>query len=202
MTKLKPWIQQLYGKALDLDDPRPEQLCLHSMAVALGRINRFGGHTKQPWSVLQHSYVVRNLTCCRAGYRDSDSELWALLHDAHEAMIGDITTPVTLALEEECPGAASAIRRLKEQLDRSIIRTLGLPDEFPDEQVRATIKENDLIALELERRRFLCESERPWSHVLPASFQDDGLFVIDPSPVDATTWLHDIHCLAKIVRDA
>lgn len=197
---MKPWIQQLYGKALDLNDPQPEQICFHSMAVALSRINRFDGHTSSQWSVLQHLYLVKDLAIDCHGA--APIELWALLHDAHEAALGDIATPVVLALEEECSGAANAIGRLKWRLDRAIIRALDLPESFPDDATRSIVEMCDERSLELERQRFLSASERAWE--TPALH-----FLAEWKNVPTTTWLcdiqhltwlYDIQRLAKIVR--
>lgn len=41
-------------------DPRPEDVCIEDIAHALALVNRFGGHTRVPYSVAQHSVL-----CCQ-----------------------------------------------------------------------------------------------------------------------------------------
>jgi hypothetical protein len=71
------------GVNLDLFDIQPGDIYIEDIAHALSNINRFNGHTKFPISVAQHSIHVALLcpTC----------PLTALLHDASEAYLGDVT---------------------------------------------------------------------------------------------------------------
>lgn len=203
------WIQQLYGKPLDLLDPQPEQICFYSMAVALSRLARYSGHTKEPWSVLQHSGLVQALVEAkikdRAQEQDlvmTEAKLWAQLHDAHESAIGDITTPVAWALEQVCPGARINIDRIKDGLDRAILRALRLPDTYPSAGVRDLVKQCDAAALELERRHFLYPSERQWSTSMPAGFEVDSV-VFGDYDNSAITWLHGVYALRdELLRGA
>lgn len=79
------------GKLFDIFNPRPEDICIEDIAHALSMQCRFNGHTKQFYSVAEHS-----LNCARiAATLDNDPEaIWlALMHDAHEAYIGDLPGP-------------------------------------------------------------------------------------------------------------
>lgn len=73
------------GKHVNPLDLRPEDICIEDIAHALACCNRFAGHTKKPISVAQHSVYVSRLL---AG---TPFEMQALLHDAAEAYLGDIT---------------------------------------------------------------------------------------------------------------
>jgi len=66
---------------------RPEDICIEDIAHHLALINRFNGATKRPISVAQHSVYVARL-CWDLSW---ETQLQALLHDATEAYLGDIT---------------------------------------------------------------------------------------------------------------
>lgn len=64
---------------------------LSDIALGLGRMPRFGGQTTRAWSVLLHSLV-----CSEIALETNMSErvqLYALMHDAHEAVTADVPTP-------------------------------------------------------------------------------------------------------------
>jgi 5'-deoxynucleotidase YfbR-like HD superfamily hydrolase len=63
---------------------------LVDIALGLSRQPRFGGQTRRWWSVLDHSLFVADLAA-REG-RGLRVILALLLHDAHEALTGDIPT--------------------------------------------------------------------------------------------------------------
>lgn len=88
------WLQTHSGIAFDLLEPRAEDVRLDDIALALSRINRFAGHTHMAgYNVAQHSYLVMDLM---PQHCSPHLKLAALLHDAHEAYTGDITTPVSM----------------------------------------------------------------------------------------------------------
>lgn len=65
---------------------------LTDVSIALSRIPRFGGHCRVEWTVLQHSLVCATLAAASGGSRRLC--LAALLHDAHEALTGDVPSPL------------------------------------------------------------------------------------------------------------
>lgn len=75
------------GKIIDLNNPRPEDITIEDIAYSLARILRFNGHLKHQISVARHSCLVADLV-------PEYLALPALLHDAHEAYLGDIVRPV------------------------------------------------------------------------------------------------------------
>lgn len=86
------------GKFYPLD-PHPEDIHIEDIAHALSQNNRFNGHLRWPYSVAQHSVNVMKLVK-RTMTDDHDILLFALLHDAAEAYIGDIIRPVKLYLPQ------------------------------------------------------------------------------------------------------
>ncbi|MCC2627772.1 MAG: uncharacterized protein K0S14_1422 [Thermomicrobiales bacterium] len=63
---------------------------LIDIAVSLSRMPRFGGHTRRWWSVLDHTLFCDELVRAKTGTRMERIAL--LLHDAHEAITGDVPT--------------------------------------------------------------------------------------------------------------
>jgi 5'-deoxynucleotidase YfbR-like HD superfamily hydrolase len=90
----------LSGRRLDILDPSPLDVELTDIAHGLARVARWNGQTQgdYPFSVAQHSVLV--LEIFRAGLEKSDpkSELYALLHDAPEYVMGDIISPFKAAM--------------------------------------------------------------------------------------------------------
>lgn len=60
---------------------------LNTIGVSLGRIMRFAGHTKYPYSVLGHSLVV-------AAIMPPEKGIYGLMHDAQEICFSDVPTPM------------------------------------------------------------------------------------------------------------
>ncbi|MCP1200089.1 hypothetical protein [Notoacmeibacter sp. MSK16QG-6] len=91
------------------------------IAPALSKIPRFCGQTQLPlgYSVAQHCVLMAEA----AEDESADPALaaLALLHDAHEAFLGDVITPALRALQATVadglpPGASAAARRAAEQM--------------------------------------------------------------------------------------
>jgi hypothetical protein len=47
-------IQTRTGKMFNIKHPDPDMIDLRDIAAALAKTNRFGGHTREPYSVAQH----------------------------------------------------------------------------------------------------------------------------------------------------
>lgn len=143
-----PWVQTHSGRAFPLIEPHPADVYWPDIIYALAHLNRFSGHAGS-YSVAQHSALV-------AEQLPPEWKLYGLLHDAHEATIGDITTPVSRALQilgdgcEGYPGRVHrAIRQLKDGVDAAIYPAAGLDWPIPQ-----TIEEAVHIA---DKRAFVTE---------------------------------------------
>ncbi len=75
------------GGLMDPLNPQAEDICIEDIAHALANLCRFGGHTKEFYSVAQHSLYV-------SMYCPSEYVLWGLLHDAAEVYVGDMLKPL------------------------------------------------------------------------------------------------------------
>lgn len=78
------------GKWHDLANPWASTLDLATIAAALGKINRWNGHTSRPYSVAEHSIRVSQLV-------PKPLRLQALLHDVAEVFVREsIATYLTV----------------------------------------------------------------------------------------------------------
>lgn len=164
------WIQTLGSGYVDLTAPTPAQINLRDMAFVLARTPRFGGHTKQGiYSVLQHE-----LEGAKAILRDTGRRDWAaafLLHDGHEYVMGDKTTPVAQALAEHAVLVtgdlnasrivSDAIRSLKTVLDAAIYAKACVPWPL-DSQTHNIVKLYDLRMCRTERDARLAPPPFAW----------------------------------------
>ena len=132
------------GEHVSLECPRPSTINLSDITYALGNVRRFGGHVRH--SVAAHSLFVAALA--RKGYGSygagaHDLRLHALLHDAHEAYMTDIPTPVAMVLGRE------RVTALKERLQAAIFVALAVRPPTP--LVRDTVRRLDSVAMIVER---------------------------------------------------
>lgn len=75
-------------------DPRPEDVTIEDIAHALSNKCRWGGRPREFYSVCQHSVHVAQIV----ERTRSELTLAALLHDAAEAYLEDVPTPIKCVL--------------------------------------------------------------------------------------------------------
>lgn len=73
------------------------EIDLRDIAHALATLNRWTGHARIPISVAQHSILVSQLVA-QWHPGNLEAQRWALMHDAAEYAIGDISRPVRQGL--------------------------------------------------------------------------------------------------------
>lgn len=81
-------IRTFTGKYIDPFDPDPDMICIEDIAHSLSMQPRFGGHLQVCYSVAEHCIA------CSLGMKDPKDYLAALLHDASEAYLLDIPSPI------------------------------------------------------------------------------------------------------------
>jgi hypothetical protein len=131
----KTTMQTYTGALVDLAAISPEDIRLPDIAHALSLVNRFTGHTRVPYSVAQHSVMVSELCA-------PEHALWGLLHDASEAYLGDVATPLKHMLPE--------YRELEERVQRAIAVRFELSWPMPQD-----VHVSDKRALMFEKRALL-----------------------------------------------
>jgi 5'-deoxynucleotidase YfbR-like HD superfamily hydrolase len=104
-------IRTYTGRNVPLSYPTWRDIDIRDIARSHSLVNRFTGHTKRPYSVAEHVVVGSYLVAPAFA-------LAFLLHDAHEAYIGDISSPLKRLLR----GVADVSR----QFDVAIGERFGL----------------------------------------------------------------------------
>lgn len=82
------------GMVINVFDPKPEDICIEDIAHALSNICRFNGHSAKFYSVAEH--CIR----CADAIENPRNRMAALMHDAAEAYIGDVPTPIKRMLSD------------------------------------------------------------------------------------------------------
>lgn len=127
----------------DLANPTPEMVKPEDIAYALSRICRYGGHTPTYYTVGQHSLLVAHL--CRLEGIYSATPLFGLLHDAAEAYVGDVISPLKKML-------GTVYTDIEDRVLATIHKALGVRTdvkELPD--IEMTVKWADYEAYQLEQ---------------------------------------------------
>lgn len=116
------------GRQVSLVAALPSDIDIRDIAHHLALINRFAGASEFPVTVAAHSVTVAKLMGTRKA--SPAMQLAGLLHDAHEAYLGDITSPAQAAIEGDKRGLAqtSHIDEIKASLDDAIYKAFGLFD--------------------------------------------------------------------------
>jgi hypothetical protein len=148
------WMLTATATAFELGRPRAGDVKLDDIAHHLSLINRFNGATSRPYSVAEHSLLVAEIFERHLGMHNPVARMAALMHDAHEAYLGDLISPVKRHLGEEC-------RVLEASLERAVQERYGLRTAAA--AYRQQIRDADLIALATERRDLMPPTHRPWA---------------------------------------
>lgn len=87
-------IQTYTGRFVDPLNMKADDIILEDIAHALANICRFNGHSKRFYSVAEHSLNVMNIVASGPNLSTARMKLTALLHDASEAYLCDISRPL------------------------------------------------------------------------------------------------------------
>ena len=169
----EPWIQTIGGGAVDLVNPQPDAIDFRHIARVLSRVPRYAGHTESGvFSVAQHCEQGARAILRETGNYEHAKAF--LLHDAHEAYIGDMSTPAMDALcviAEEANtdrGAAimrAALREQKARLDKAIYTAADMLWPL-DEATRKCIREYDVRMCRTERDARMATPPKPWADLI------------------------------------
>lgn len=158
------FLETVSGRFIDVSDPQPYQIDIEDIGWGLSRMPRFAGQTItiQPYTVAQHCCLVTDLASDMFVSVSPKLSLMCLLHDAAEAYIGDIPSPI-----KKHPAIKDAIKDFEYGLLNRIYAKFHLPE--PTEDERAMIKACDMKALALEANSFMQSRGRGehW-HNMPA----------------------------------
>ena len=140
MDNFKPSQMMLAcGTLFDLDAPRSEDVHIDSFLYALSSQPRFAGHLPCYYTVGSHTAAM--YSAARHLGEPSSVLKTILLHDCHEALTGDIPSPVKRLLQP-------AIGDLEKKIDEAIYaRMAHLPT--PNDRLRTKYYDNLMWRAEL-----------------------------------------------------
>lgn len=143
------WIQTRSGRALDLEDPQPDQIEILDISWGLARCARFAGQTvgEVAYSVAQHCVLASRLV-------EPKHAVAALMHDASEAYLGDVAAPLKSLLPD--------YRRVEARLMAAIAARFGFAHPLP-----AEVKRVDLLLLATEKRDLMAPEPKRWLPLPP-----------------------------------
>lgn len=137
---MDPYILLANGKQWWFENPDPAVIDIDVVAGALSRLCRFSGQTKRFYSVAEHSIAV-------AGIVPWEDKLEALMHDASEAFVVDVPSPLKPLLKD--------YPALEEKAHRAVAERFGLRYPWPP-----SVKQADLVMLATEKRDLMPGNER------------------------------------------
>ncbi len=171
MPPKRAWQRMLSGRRLDLLDPTPVDIEIEDIAHGLAFVARWNGQTKGDWpySVAEHSLLVEQIMTRMSTRPEPRWQLAALLHDAPEYVIGDMISPVKVAVGPDY-GA------LDERLAAAIHIRFGLPARLPA-AIKKRIKAADKLSAWLEATQIagFTEAEADRFFGRPEAGQLEGL---------------------------
>lgn len=113
----------LFGSGIHVDyaNPTEDQIDIHDIARGLAATPRFRGQLLRPYNVAEHSIRVARAIAPKARGR----QLCALMHDAAEAYLGDMPSPVKALLPDYC----ELEDRFMKVISKKYEFTYPIPDE-------------------------------------------------------------------------
>lgn len=134
------------------------QPSLAEIGWSLAHINRFTGHADRAYSVAEHSLLVADIAADRGA--SARGQLCALMHDAHECIVGDVATPIKHLL-------GTVWESLEDYHQSALLDSLNLLWDSKTTYAQI-IKDADRIALATERRDLLQFDpirHEPWTNI-------------------------------------
>lgn len=138
---------------------RPEDICIEDIAHHLANLCRYTGSCPEFYSVAQHSVLVSEVLAGGTGRVGAILELAGLLHDASEAYLNDLASPV------KHDPLLNGYRGIEASAERMIFEVFGL-----DPALLPLTKAADDIVFKRETASWWaadtlkrCERIQPWT---------------------------------------
>lgn len=161
VSRKGPTIMLASGKRFDLLDPHNSDFDIADIAHGLAHVCRYAGQCRTFYSVAEHSILVSETV--------EDFAFEALLHDAAEAFIGDITRPLKQLLPD--------YKAIEADIEATINARFQLRSD-----VRPIIKKADLRVLAAEQIQVMAQGCADWAEdagIEPADIKVRGLLPAD-----------------------
>ena len=191
-SKADTWIETYTGKEVDPFDLKEEEVDIEDIAHALSMLCRFNGHCHSFYSVAEHSVRVCNhFTSLNERYEQLPKvQMYALLHDAAEAYLGDFPSPIKNGLPKE-------VKEVEKKVSDTIFKAYGISDRmieksvvsFSGQNIKKDVKHSDLVLLVTEARDLGLNPKENWAvnemvqpldrRIVPYSSQDAKRLFLD-----------------------
>lgn len=156
-------IVTMTGKAFDVFNPREADVDVYDIAWMLAHKYRFSGACCPAITVAEHSCLVHDLM--EIDLERSPDCLVALMHDAAEAYVGDVTRPVKIAIPQ--------FKELENKVWECICRALDL-----DSSLMGLVKTYDNIAVRAEAHCCMPDGGASWNWN-GVDLDDEAVFLVD-----------------------
>ena len=154
-----PRIRTASGGYFTFLSPRSSDVHIGDIAASLSRLCRYTGQLPDPdmhYSVAQHSVLVSHITA-------PEYALWGLLHDAAEAYIGDVNSPLKSLLQD--------YRQVEHRVEQCVWGTFGLRGSLP-----MAVKKADRLAFEMEYAQFFNDG---YPHIVPLERREARILFLE-----------------------
>jgi len=153
------WIQTFSGRRFHPMSPNPDSIVIQDIAHSLSMLCRFTGHCSKFYSVAQHSVLVSHIC-------DFKDAFWGLMHDASEAYLTDIPSPLKRS------GKFEEYINFEKVMMKAICKRFNMAEEEPE-----SVKRADGILLCTEARDLMSPLHTDWVQKF-----EPLPFTIDPLP--------------------
>lgn len=158
----EPKIMLHSGVEFDFVNPAASRFTIEDIAHGLSMLCRYAGQCRIFYSVAEHCLLVSEVV--------PEHAFAALMHDAAEAFVGDITRPLKQMLPQ--------FKKIERQVEDAIAARYDLPQPMP-----AAVKQADLAVLAAEQEQIMPAGTNLWA--AEAGIQPAPILVRGLSPAEA-----------------
>lgn len=152
------------GCLFDLANPEASPINIEDIAHGLAHTCRYAAQCRRFYSVAEHSILVSNVV--------EHAKLAALLHDAAEAFVGDMSKPLKQLLPE--------YSRIEKQIERVIFEHFNIEWPAPPE-----VKVADYSVMAAEQQILMPAGTNEWMRVERIVPADIKIHPLDPMSAKA-----------------
>lgn len=135
-------IQTQSGYYFCFEDPHRNEFTIYDIARSLSKQCRFVGHTREFYSVAQHCVLASYVVPPEYAYD-------ALMHDAAEAFMGDVSRPLKQLLPD--------FKAIEKRVEDAVFARFHVSNPLP-----LAVKHADLVMLATERRDLMPADGEAW----------------------------------------
>lgn len=182
---MRPDILTFTGKYFNFLEPDTASIDIEAIAHGLSNICRFGGQAREFYSVAQHSVMVAECPCVPRSLRFE-----ALMHDAAEAFVGDMPSPLKRLLPE--------YKVIERRVEHAIRKRFRL-----DDTDWHCVNQADLVMLATEQRDLMPWHDDEWAMLSGVTPLERTVVPLSPQMAKAA-FLHAFRLYAppRVIADA